>query len=77
MAGRVYLSAVGCREPMKPQPMLMSADTVYQTIRNAIDDQLVLDDELSTFELIGVIRMIEAELIAAAMEPEDSDDIEG
>tara|TARA_R110000868_G_scaffold170954_1_gene406374 strand:- start:694 stop:861 length:168 start_codon:yes stop_codon:yes gene_type:complete len=55
----------------------MSADTVYQTIRNAIDDQLVLDDELSTFELIGVIRMIEAELIAAAMEPEDSDDIEG
>jgi hypothetical protein len=56
---------------MEPHPEPMSAETVYQAIRDTIDDQLLLDDELSTFELIGVVRLIEAELIEAAMMPDE------
>jgi hypothetical protein len=57
---------------MAPHPMPMSAETLYQAIRDTIDDQLQLDDELTTFELIGVVRLIEGELVAAAVG--DSDD---
>lgn len=53
----------------------MSAETVYEALRETIADQSQLDDELSMFELIGVVRLIEAELIEAAM-ADDSDDEE-
>ena len=54
--------------------MPMSAETVYQALRQAIDDQLELDDGLSMFELIGVVRLIEAELIEAAIQPDEDDE---
>ena len=52
----------------------MAAQTLYDTIRQDIDDHLEGDDELSTFELIGVLRMITAELELAAMEAGDESD---
>ncbi len=53
----------------------MSAETVYEAIHEVIADQSQLDDELSMFELIGVIRMVEADLIKAAQaDDDDSDD---
>lgn len=52
----------------------MSAETVYAAIRETIDDQLQLNDELSMFELIGVVRLIEAELVAAAMDSDDDEE---
>jgi hypothetical protein len=54
----------------------MSAETVYEALRETIADQTALDDELSMFELIGVVRLIEAELIEAAMSDDDDDDAE-
>ena len=50
----------------------MSAESVYDAIRQAIADNS--DDDLSMFELIGVVRLIEAELIEAAMTPEEDED---
>jgi hypothetical protein len=52
----------------------MSAETVYEALRETIADQSQLDDELSMFELIGVVRLIEAELVAAAMESDDDEE---
>ncbi len=53
----------------------MSAETIYEAIHEVIADQSQLDDELSMFELIGVIRMVEADLIKAAQaDDDDSDD---
>jgi hypothetical protein len=53
----------------------MSAETIYEAIHEVIADQTQLDDELSMFELIGVIRMVEADLIKAAQaDDDDSDD---
>jgi hypothetical protein len=53
----------------------MSAETIYDAIHEVIADQSQLDDELSMFELIGVIRMVEADLIKAAQaDDDDSDD---
>lgn len=61
----------------KPKPPRhhppMSAETVYEALRETIADQTALDDELSMFELIGVVRLIEAELIEAAMSDDDDD----
>jgi hypothetical protein len=54
----------------------MSAESLYQALRDTIDDQLELDDGLSTFELIGVVRLIEGELVAAAVEPGDDEEEE-
>ena len=54
----------------------MSAESVYEALRETIADQSSLDDELSMFELIGVVRLIEAELIASALEDDDDDDEE-
>lgn len=54
----------------------MSAETVYEALRETIADQTALDDELSMFELIGVVRLIEAELIEAAMADDEDDDAE-
>lgn len=54
----------------------MAAQALYDTIRTTIDEHLEQDDELSTFELIGVLRMVTAELELAAMEAgeEESED---
>jgi hypothetical protein len=53
----------------------MSAETIYDAIHEVIADQSQLDDELSMFELIGVIRMVEADLIKAAQaDDDDSED---
>jgi hypothetical protein len=49
----------------------MSAETGYEALRETIADQTALDDELSMFELIGVIRMVEADLIEAAKADDD------
>ena len=49
----------------------MSAESVYEAIHEVIADQSQLDDELSMFELIGVIRMVEADLIEAAKADDD------
>lgn len=46
----------------------MAAQDLYDSVRTSIDTHLETDDELSTFELIGVLRMITAELELAAME---------
>ncbi len=54
----------------------MSAESVYEALREAIADQSSLDDELSMFELIGVVRLIEAELIASALEDDDDEEAE-
>ncbi|MFZ9086487.1 MAG: hypothetical protein ACO3C6_07930 [Steroidobacteraceae bacterium] len=54
----------------------MSAETIYEALRETIADQTALDDELSMFELIGVVRLIEAELIEAAMSDDEDDDAE-
>ncbi len=51
----------------------MSAETGYEALRETIADQTALDDELSMFELIGVVRLIEAELLEAAMADDDDD----
>ena len=55
----------------------MSAEAVYDAIRATIAEQTEQDEGLSMFELIGVVRLIEAELIEAAMTPEDEDEDEG
>lgn len=52
----------------------MSAETLYQALRDTIDDQLALDDSVSMFELIGVVRLIEGEVVAAAMESDDDEE---
>ena len=51
----------------------MSAETIYEAIHEVIADQTQLDDQLSMFELIGVVEMVKADLIAAAQDDEDED----
>ena len=51
--------------PSKPT---MAAQDLYDKLRGTIDEHLEADDELSTFELVGVLRMVTAELELAAME---------
>jgi hypothetical protein len=52
----------------------MSAEAVYDAIRAAITEQTEQDEDLSMFELIGVVRLIESELVAATMEPDDNEE---
>lgn len=52
----------------------MAAQVLYDKLRETIDEHLELDDDLSTFELIGVLRMITAELELAAMEAGEDQD---
>lgn len=52
----------------------MAAQTLYDQLRSTIDEHLETDDELSTFELVGVLRMITAELELAAMEAGKEDE---
>jgi hypothetical protein len=54
----------------------MSAEAVYEAIRTAIAEQTEQDDELSMFELIGVVELIKAELTAAAMDSDDDEEEE-
>lgn len=51
----------------------MSAESVYEAIHETIADQTQLDDELSMFELIGVVELVKADLIKAAQEADDDD----
>lgn len=52
----------------------MSAESVYDALREVIAEQSEADEELSMFELIGVVTLIKAELVEAAMAPDDDDD---
>lgn len=52
----------------------MSAQSVYEALLDTIAEQSSLDDELSMFELIGAVRLIEAGLIAEALEDDDEDE---
>lgn len=54
----------------------MAAQALYDTIRATIDEHLEQDDELSTFELVGVLRMVTAELELAAMEAGEEEETE-
>ena len=54
----------------------MSAESIYEALLDTIADQSSLDDELSMFELIGAVRLVEAGLLAEAM-AEDDDDEDG
>lgn len=52
----------------------MAAQALYDEIRATIDQHLEVDEELSTFELIGILRMVTAELELAAMEAGEEDE---
>ena len=56
-----------------PHHRVMSAEAVYDAIRATIAEQTEQDEELSMFELIGVVELIKAELTAAAMEDDDDE----
>jgi hypothetical protein len=51
----------------------MSAESLYNALHDTIKDQLDLDDPISPYELIGVIEMMKADVLASMMdgEPED------
>jgi hypothetical protein len=52
----------------------MAAQELYDAIHQAISDHLEQDEELSTFELVGVVRMIGAEMEAAAVAQEEEEE---
>ena len=52
----------------------MNAAELYDAISTLISDNL--GDDVSTFELVGVLEMIKAEFQAAALEPDDEEDTE-
>lgn len=52
----------------------MAAQDLYDQLRSTIDEHLESDDELSTFELIGVLRMVTAELEAAALTVDEDEE---
>lgn len=54
----------------------MSAEACYNALRATIAEQTEANPELSMFELIGAVRLIEAELIEAALTEDDEDDDE-
>lgn len=49
----------------------MNAAELYDAISTLISDNL--GDDVSTFELVGVLEMIKAEFQAAALEPDDEE----
>lgn len=51
----------------------VSAETLYTALHETIAEQVELEDPLSTFELIGVIEQIKAEIIAG-IEEEDEEE---
>lgn len=53
----------------------MAAQELYDRLRADIDNHLETDDELTTFELVGVLRMLTAELEVAAIEAGDDDEL--
>lgn len=52
----------------------MSAESVYEALLDTIADQSSLDDELSMFELIGAVRLVEAGLLAEAMADDENEE---
>lgn len=51
----------------------MAAQDLYVSLHQAISDHLDQDDALSTFELLGVLRLVSAELEAIAMDEEEAE----
>lgn len=60
-------------KPFPHQPT-MNASELYDAISNLISDNI--GDDVSTFELVGVLEMIKAEFQAAAMAGDDADEEE-
>ena len=54
----------------------MSAESLYEALNATIADQLELDDPLSPYELIGVIEMVKADVLASMMDGEPEDEPE-
>lgn len=52
----------------------MSAESVYNALREVIATESEADEDLTMFELIGVVRIIESELVDAFLVPDDDDD---
>ena len=52
----------------------MNASELYDAISDLISDNI--GDDVSTFELVGVLEMIKAEFQAAAMAGDDADEEE-
>lgn len=50
--------------------------SLYDAIRDVISEITEADDSISLPELIGTLELVKAELIAAALEPDDEDDAE-
>lgn len=73
MRGTVAWAANPATYPVHLHPPPM---TLYEAIRAAIDEATSEDEEMSLPELIGTLELIKAELIAAALEPDDEDDEE-
>lgn len=45
--------------------------TLYDAIRAAISEATEADEEISLPELIGTLELVKAELLAAALEPDE------
>lgn len=45
--------------------------TLYEALRAAIDEATSEDEDMSLPELIGTLELVKAEIIAAALEPDD------
>lgn len=46
---------------------------LYEALRSVISDATEADEDISLPELIGTIELVKAELIAAALEPDEDD----
>ena len=51
----------------------MSAASLYAALHATIEDQLGLDDPISTVELIGTIEMVKHDLLVMFDDDEDDD----
>ena len=47
--------------------------TLYDALRDTISEVTEADDTLSLPELIGTLELVKAELLAAALEPDEDD----
>ena len=67
----VYAMRIGNGNIACLETHLMAAQALYDKLRLTIDAYLETDEDLTTFELVGVLRMVTAELELAAMEAGD------
>lgn len=54
----------------------MSAESLCQALHDTVDEQVALDDPLSTLEIIGALEQVKFDLQMAFTEPDDDDDDE-